>query len=158
MSRKGNCYDNSVMETFFGRLKREIYYGIKKEYSSFNAFSVAIEKYINYYNYRRIHKNWTTSLRLNTGDGSPRVLLLNSHFLRSDPITTSFYIFENKYFIFSLLPYNKLHFWVVFINCYIFIHNKLYSLFNNRKWCYEPFFRMMNITSLVYYLKTNIRF
>lgn len=23
MSRKGNCYDNSIMETFFGRLKNE---------------------------------------------------------------------------------------------------------------------------------------
>ncbi len=54
MSRKGNCYDNSVMETFFGRLKTEIYYGSEKEYSSFNAFAVAIEEYINYYNNKRI--------------------------------------------------------------------------------------------------------
>ncbi len=38
------------METFFGRLKTEIYYGFEKEYSSFNAFAVAIEEYINYYN------------------------------------------------------------------------------------------------------------
>ena len=30
-------------------------------------------------------KNWTTCLRLNTGDGSPRVFLLNSHFLGSVP-------------------------------------------------------------------------
>ena len=29
------------------------------------------------------NKNWTTCLRLNTGDGSPRVFLLNSHFLGS---------------------------------------------------------------------------
>lgn len=27
MSRKGNCYDNSVMENFFGILKQEMYYG-----------------------------------------------------------------------------------------------------------------------------------
>ena len=54
MYRKGNCYDNSVMETFFGRLKTEIYYGFETEYSSFNAFAVAIEEYINYYNNRRI--------------------------------------------------------------------------------------------------------
>ena len=27
MSRKGNCYDNSVMENFFGVLKQEMYYG-----------------------------------------------------------------------------------------------------------------------------------
>ena len=54
MSRKENCYDNSVMETFFGRLKTEIYYGFEGEYSSFNAFAVAIEEYINYYNNKRI--------------------------------------------------------------------------------------------------------
>lgn len=54
MSRKGNCYDNSVMETFFGRLKTEIYYGFEREYSSFNAFALAIEEYIDYYNNKRI--------------------------------------------------------------------------------------------------------
>ena len=31
------------------------------------------------------NKNWTTCLRLNTGDGSPRVFLYNSHFLGSVP-------------------------------------------------------------------------
>lgn len=31
------------------------------------------------------NKNWTTCLRLNTEDGSPRVFLLNSHFLGSVP-------------------------------------------------------------------------
>ena len=31
------------------------------------------------------NKNWTTYLRLNTGDGSPGVFLLNSHFLGSVP-------------------------------------------------------------------------
>ncbi len=30
MSRKGNCYDNSIMETFFGRMKNEMYYGYEK--------------------------------------------------------------------------------------------------------------------------------
>ena len=34
------------------------------------------------------NKNWTTCLRLNTGDGSPRVFLLNSHFLGSVPFGT----------------------------------------------------------------------
>ena len=28
MSRKGNCYDNSVMENFFGIMKQEMYYGV----------------------------------------------------------------------------------------------------------------------------------
>ena len=54
MSRKGNCYDNSIMETFFGRLKNEMYYGYEKEYDSFEKFSIAVNEYINYYNNERI--------------------------------------------------------------------------------------------------------
>ncbi len=30
MSRKGNCYDNCIMETFFGRMKNEMFYGHEK--------------------------------------------------------------------------------------------------------------------------------
>ena len=52
MSRKGNCYDNSVMENFFGLLKQEIYYG--NTYCSFDELKEAIEKYIVYYNQKRI--------------------------------------------------------------------------------------------------------
>ena len=58
MFRKENCYDNSVMETFFGRLKMEIYYDFEREYSSFNTFAAAIEKYIHYYNNKRIQTKW----------------------------------------------------------------------------------------------------
>ena len=54
MSRKGNCYDNSIMETFFGRLKNEMFYGFEREYTSFEAFASAIDEYIAYYNNRRI--------------------------------------------------------------------------------------------------------
>ena len=54
MSRKGNCYDNSVMETFFGRLKNEMFYGYEKTFDSFNDFKKAIDSYIRYYNYERI--------------------------------------------------------------------------------------------------------
>ncbi len=54
MSRKGNCYDNCIMETFFGRLKNEMYYGNERCYDSFEAFKVAMEEYIDYYNNRRI--------------------------------------------------------------------------------------------------------
>ena len=54
MSRKGNCYDNCIMETFFGRLKNEMFYGFEKEYTSFEIFSNAIADYIDYYNNRRI--------------------------------------------------------------------------------------------------------
>lgn len=54
MSRKGNCYDNCIMETFFGRLKIEMFYGLEKEYSSFESFRTAVEEYIDYYNNSRI--------------------------------------------------------------------------------------------------------
>ena len=54
MSRKGNCYDNCIMETFFGRLKNEMYYGYEKEYASFEEFSIAVDEYIDYYNNKRI--------------------------------------------------------------------------------------------------------
>ena len=52
MSRKGNCYDNSVMENFFGILKQEMYYGTT--YYSFDELKEAIERYIKYYNEKRI--------------------------------------------------------------------------------------------------------
>lgn len=52
MSRKGNCYDYSVMENFFGLLKQEIYYGVV--YYSYEKLKDAIEKYIKYYNEKRI--------------------------------------------------------------------------------------------------------
>ncbi len=46
MSRKGNCYDNCIMETFFGRLKNKMDYGCEKEYANFESFAVAMERYI----------------------------------------------------------------------------------------------------------------
>ena len=56
MSRKGNCYDNCIIETFFGRMKNEMYYGYEKEYESFDIFAKAVEEYIDYYNNQRIQK------------------------------------------------------------------------------------------------------
>ena len=32
------AYDNAVMESFFGRLKNELYYGHEDSYSSFQPF------------------------------------------------------------------------------------------------------------------------
>lgn len=52
MSRKGNCYDNSIMENFFGIMKQEMYYGCV--YYSYEELKDAIEKYIDYYNNQRI--------------------------------------------------------------------------------------------------------
>ena len=51
MSRKGNCYDNSPMENFFGLMKQEMYYG--QVYNSFEELKEAIDKYIRYYNEKR---------------------------------------------------------------------------------------------------------
>lgn len=52
MSRRGNCYDNSVMENFFGILKSEFFHN--KKFSSIEQFSKELSDYINYYNNRRI--------------------------------------------------------------------------------------------------------
>ena len=52
MSRKGNCYDNAVMENFFGIMKQEMYYG--KIYRTYEELEAAIIEYIKYYNERRI--------------------------------------------------------------------------------------------------------
>ena len=57
MSRKGNCFDNSVMENFFGRLKTEMYLG--ETFSSVEDFRQKLEEYICYFNNERV------SLRLN---------------------------------------------------------------------------------------------
>ena len=51
MSRKGNCYDNSPMENFFGIMKQEMYYG--QIYNSFSELKEAIDRYIRYYNEKR---------------------------------------------------------------------------------------------------------
>ncbi|MPM78085.1 IS3 family transposase ISEnfa3 [bioreactor metagenome] len=52
MSRKGNCYDNCVMENFFGILKSEFYH--HRKFSSVEQFSKELSEYIDYYNNRRI--------------------------------------------------------------------------------------------------------
>lgn len=52
MSRKGNCYDNAVIESFFGTLKSECLY--IAEYRNIRELRVAIDEYIDYYNHERI--------------------------------------------------------------------------------------------------------
>jgi putative transposase len=52
MSRKGNCYDNSVMENFFGLLKTEFY--TNQSFKSVEHFLVELAQYIDYYNNKRI--------------------------------------------------------------------------------------------------------
>jgi len=52
MSRKGNCYDNCVMENFFGLLKSEFFHN--QNFSSLAHFSCELGDYVDYYNNRRI--------------------------------------------------------------------------------------------------------
>ncbi|WP_410494721.1 IS3 family transposase, partial [Corynebacterium belfantii] len=54
MSRKGNCYDNAVMENFFGHLKSETYHG--ESFDSLEHFRQALDDYIHWYNHERIQK------------------------------------------------------------------------------------------------------
>ncbi|CAB0654468.1 IS3 family transposase [Corynebacterium diphtheriae] len=54
MSRKGNCYDNAVMENFFGHLKSEMYHG--ESFDGLEHFRQALDGYIHWYNHERIQK------------------------------------------------------------------------------------------------------
>lgn len=54
MSRKGNSLDNGMMESFFGILKSEMFYGLEKTYQSLDDLEQAITDYIFYYNNKRI--------------------------------------------------------------------------------------------------------
>jgi putative transposase len=52
MSRKGNCYDNAAMESFFGVLKSEFFH--LNKFDSVNALRDGLADYIHYYNHDRI--------------------------------------------------------------------------------------------------------
>lgn len=48
MSRKGNCFDNAVIENFFGHLKEEVFHHVR--YLSIDALATALHDYIRWYN------------------------------------------------------------------------------------------------------------
>ena len=54
MSCKYNSPDNGMMESFFGILKSEMFYGYEKTFKSIEHLEQAIVDYINYYNNKRI--------------------------------------------------------------------------------------------------------
>ncbi len=54
MSRKANCYDNAVMENFFGHMKTEMYHG--QAFNTVEEFNKAIDEYIQWYNTERIQQ------------------------------------------------------------------------------------------------------
>jgi transposase InsO family protein len=52
MSRKGNCLDNAVMESFFGVLKSELQY--LQDFDSLDHFKKELIEYLDYYNNGRL--------------------------------------------------------------------------------------------------------
>lgn len=69
MSRKGNCLDNSMMENFFGLMKKELLY--VNQFESIEQFEVELKRYIKYYNNDRI------KLRLKMSPAQYRTHYLN---------------------------------------------------------------------------------
>lgn len=55
MSRKANCWDNAVIENFFGTIKSELLY--LKDFVSVKQCVKEIKRYIRYYNEERIKLN-----------------------------------------------------------------------------------------------------
>jgi len=56
MSRRGNCWDNAVVESFFGTLKTELIH--EREFATRLAAKSAITEYIEgFYNARRRHSS-----------------------------------------------------------------------------------------------------
>lgn len=54
MSRKANCYDNALIENFFGHLKTEMFHG--ERFNTVNELINSIEEYIDWYNNERIQE------------------------------------------------------------------------------------------------------
>lgn len=50
MSRRGNCWDNAPMESFFGHMKDDIFF---KELESLEEVKYEVKRYMNYYNNHR---------------------------------------------------------------------------------------------------------
>ena len=54
MSRRGDCWDNAVVESFFGTLKKELIY--RRSWPTRNEVAAAVHEYIEvFYNRRRRH-------------------------------------------------------------------------------------------------------
>ena len=55
MSRKGNCWDNAVAESFFKTIKYEWLYRFK--YNTYSQLYNSIEEYVKWYNNERLHSS-----------------------------------------------------------------------------------------------------
>lgn len=56
MSRKGNCYDDGIMESFFGVMKNEMHCGLEDSYEGFRQFKKAIGEYTAWHDGERIRE------------------------------------------------------------------------------------------------------
>ena len=57
MSRKGNCWDNAVAESFFKTIKHE--WLLRFKYKNYDELYNSINEYITWYNTKRIHSTLT---------------------------------------------------------------------------------------------------
>jgi putative transposase len=55
MSRKGDCWDNAVSESFFGTLKKEAIFG--EDFGSPDEAIIAVLQYLRWYNAERMHSS-----------------------------------------------------------------------------------------------------
>ena len=64
MSRRGNCWDNAVAESFFKTIKCELIY--RRSFNFFIEIYKQIDTYIHWYNTKRIHEylNYLTPLEM----------------------------------------------------------------------------------------------
>ena len=91
MSRKGNCLDNAMAENFFGIMKSELLYA--ENFESPEAFIKALDKYIEYYNNKRI------KARLN----GKKVSKKDAFFFCYAARLLSIFIFKTS-LVFSIIP------------------------------------------------------
>ncbi len=54
MSRRGKTVDNIIPETYFSRMKREMWHGMRNKYESVDAVYNAFEDYREYFTFKRI--------------------------------------------------------------------------------------------------------
>jgi transposase InsO family protein len=57
MSRKGNCHDNALIESFHSQLKVEGFYSQSCQQTTNSIVLEMIDDYIHYYHHERIHEN-----------------------------------------------------------------------------------------------------
>jgi len=76
MSRKGNCWDNAVAESFFKTIKYEMIN--RKKYADFWRLYHDIERYINWYNTERLHSSLGYKTPL-----EKQVEIMNKYYLKT---------------------------------------------------------------------------